>query len=152
MEKRAEQIPGHENPAQIGFEWFINAVKKYPDSGMAMAARIQQFVRESGQDPISLGEALYADDDRIAAIRRSGIAQHKKNNVRISRVPELTDELVRVYVDRAFKNAQRLSVLDDSQLDKITGELYSEFAISEGDGEASINYFVRQMLAEKEII
>lgn len=148
MEKRAEQASRIDSPAQIGFETFIDAVRKYPDSGMAMAARIQQIVRENNLDPIALGEALFTDDVRIGAIRRSGIGQHKKYHVRRSRVPEITDDLVRKYVDRAFRNAQILSVLSDSELNQITGELYSEFAGGEGDGEASINYFVRQMLSE----
>lgn len=150
MERRAEQIPGLDYPAQSGFESFIDAVKKYPDSGMAMAARIQQLARENGRDPKVLGEALFADDARIAAIRRSGIAQHKKHHVWKNRLPEITDDLIRWYVDKAFKNAQLLAVLSDSQLASITGELYPEFAGGEGNGEASINYFVRQMLAESQ--
>ncbi|MBI2621612.1 MAG: hypothetical protein HYW63_03150 [Candidatus Levybacteria bacterium] len=111
--------------AEIAYFYFIRASMACPASVTAQGAVIALIVRETGENPLELREALLEDQSKLQAIKSVADRIHP-DNVRASH--DVPMEKVIEVVGEGFALANDFRFLTTEKLELLRGSIYQRFA------------------------
>jgi hypothetical protein len=153
MERGPEQTPRLENPAKVGYDWFIQASTDSPSSHYGQAARILELARHVGfEDPRPFGDALRRNEDLIRAVRSAALSNHRGVKGAPKIPHQLSDEVIKGVIKTDFDKTTELIMLKTEQLPEIWRDIVRRHSDVEDleIREYVIRVDVYNMIAESE--
>ena len=112
------------DPAQTALGYFLKVSYETPASVVAQGARLAKIIKETGEDPDQLRDALLTDTRRMEEIILIAERMHKEN----TRAGTPSMDRTKRVVDGVFNNASVLRYLSVPQLDHLSGSVYEYYS------------------------